>query len=195
MEHWKNSKSEFWRWQRRRDWLTGLMEPLMALFPPGKGGGEGIGYGDKGKGILIHSITDANGMPVVAITTPVALVIRDNKSYQCWTKSESPQACLGNPKRRPKTLAADRGYDARWLRHKLRTRGIRPQIKKRQWKGKKLLGRPIKEIVPRYQQERSFSWLQRKYRRLVVRWERLKVYFDAFLLLACSYLWFSKLVG
>ncbi len=31
---------------------------------------EGIGYGYKGKGILIHSITDANGMPVVAITTP-----------------------------------------------------------------------------------------------------------------------------
>ncbi len=37
----------------------------------------------------------------------------------------------GNPKRRPKTLAADKGYDAKWLRHKLRTKGIRPQIKKR----------------------------------------------------------------
>lgn len=45
------------------------MELLTALFPPGKGGGEGVGYGYKGKGILIHSITDANGMPVVAITT------------------------------------------------------------------------------------------------------------------------------
>ena len=101
----------------------------------------------------------------------------------------------GNPKRRPKTLAADIGYDARWLRKKLRTKGIRPQIKKRQLRGKKPLGRSIKEIVPRYQQERSFSWLQRKYRRLVVRWERLKVCFDAFLLLATSYIWFPKLVG
>ena len=27
----------------------------------------------------------------------------------------------GNPKRRPKTLAAERGYDANWLRQKLRT--------------------------------------------------------------------------
>ena len=26
----------------------------MALFPPGKGGGEGVAYGYKGKGILIH---------------------------------------------------------------------------------------------------------------------------------------------
>ncbi len=42
----------------------------MALFPPGKGGGEGVAYGYKGKGILIHSVTDANGMPVAAITTP-----------------------------------------------------------------------------------------------------------------------------
>jgi len=46
------------------------MEPLTALFPPGKGGGEGVGYGYKGKGVLIHSITDANGMPVVTITPP-----------------------------------------------------------------------------------------------------------------------------
>jgi len=166
----------------------------MALFPPGKGGGEGVGYGYKGKGILIHTITDANGMPVVAITTPA----NGDEKQQVLPMLAQIQLATGrrgNPKRRPKTLAADKGYDAKWLRHKLRTKGIRPQIKKRQWQGKKLIGRPVAEIVPRYQQERSFSWLQRKYRRLVVRWERLKVCFDAFLLLACSYIWFSKLVG
>lgn len=43
---------------------------MTALFPTGIGGGNGVGYGYKGKGILIHSITDANGMPLVAITTP-----------------------------------------------------------------------------------------------------------------------------
>ena len=31
----------------------------------------------------------------------------------------------------PKTLAADKGYDARWLRQSLRAQGMRPQIKKR----------------------------------------------------------------
>ncbi|WP_181245427.1 hypothetical protein [Chroococcidiopsis thermalis] len=41
--------------------------------------------------------------------------------------------------------------------------------RKRHLGGKKPKGRPIKEVVPRYQQERSFSWFQRKYRRLVVR--------------------------
>ncbi|MEH2069669.1 MAG: hypothetical protein V7K47_16160 [Nostoc sp.] len=28
----------------------------MALFPPGKGGGEEIAYGGKGKGVLIHTL-------------------------------------------------------------------------------------------------------------------------------------------
>ena len=167
---------------------------MTALFPPGKDGGEGVGYGYKGKGILRSTITEANGMPVVAATTPAN---GDEKQQVLPMLAQIRLATgkRGNPKRRPKILAADIGYDAKWLRCKLRAKGIRPQIKKRQWKGKKLLGRPIKEIVPRYQQERSFSWLQRKYRRLVVRWERLKICFDAFLLLACSYLWFSRLVG
>ncbi len=75
------------------------------------------------------------------------------------------------------------------------TKGIRPQIKKRQGQGKKLIGRPMKQAVPRYQQERSFSWFQPKYRPLVVRPECLKICFDAFLLLACCYIWFQKLLG
>jgi hypothetical protein len=37
------------------------MAPSMALFPPGKGGGEGVARG--GKGMLIHSLTEGNGMP------------------------------------------------------------------------------------------------------------------------------------
>lgn len=170
------------------------MEPLTVLFPTGIGGGKGVGYGYKGKGILIHSITDANGMPLVAITTPAGGDERQ-QVLPMLARIQLATGKRGNPKRRPRVLAADKGYDARWLRHKLRSKGIRPQLKKRQWRGKKLKGRPIKDIVPRYQQERSFSWFQRKYRRLVVRWERLKVCFDAFLLLATSYIWFPKLVG
>ena len=118
------------------------MEPLMVLFPPGKGGGEGVGYGYKGKGILIHSITDANGMPVVAMTTPANGDERQ-QVLPMLAQRKLVTGKRGNPKRRPKTLAADKGYDARWLRQRLRTKGIRPQIKKRQIKGKKSKGRPI----------------------------------------------------
>nr|WP_264299972.1 hypothetical protein [Nostoc sp. MG11] len=42
----------------------------MALFPPGKGGGEEIAYGGKGKGVLIHTLTEGNGMPLANSTTP-----------------------------------------------------------------------------------------------------------------------------
>ena len=84
---------------------------MTALFPPGKGGGEGVAYGYKGKGILIHSITDANGMPVVAITTPA----NGDERQQVLTMLAQIRLATGkrgNPKRRPKTLAADKGYDA-----------------------------------------------------------------------------------
>ncbi len=132
-------------------------------------------------------------MPLVAITTPANGDERQLLPMLAQIRLATGKR--GNPKRRPKTLAADKGYDARWLRKRLRTKGIRPQIKKRLCRGKKPKGRPIKDIVPPYQQERSFSWFQRKYRRLVIRWERLKVCFDAFLLLACSYIWFPRVSG
>ena len=44
------------------------MAPSMALFPPGKGGGEGVASG--GKGMLIHSLTEGTGMPLAHRTTP-----------------------------------------------------------------------------------------------------------------------------
>jgi len=39
-------------------------------------------------------------------------------------------------------------------------------------------GRPIKKVVPRFQAERTFAWFQKKYRRLVARWERFAACFD-----------------
>jgi hypothetical protein len=100
----------------------------------------------------------------------------------------------GRPRKWPKILAADKGYDAKDLRHRLRTRGIRPQIPKRIWKTKKSRGRPIKKDVPRYQVERTFAWFQRKYRRLVVRWERLAACFNAFLVIAVIHMWVHRLM-
>lgn len=42
----------------------------MALFPPGKGGGEKVAYGHQGKGVLIHTLTEGHGMPLANSTTP-----------------------------------------------------------------------------------------------------------------------------
>jgi len=100
----------------------------------------------------------------------------------------------GRPRKRVKVLAADKGYDSKDLRAALRKRGIRPQVPKRTWKTRKNRGRPIKISVPRFQQERCFAWFQRKYRRLVVRWERISACFNAFISLATIHLWISRIL-
>jgi IS5 family transposase len=61
----------------------------------------------------------------------------------------------GRPRKRLKVLAADKGYDAKDLRWRLRTRGIRPKIPKRAWKRRKPRRRAITQEVPRYQAQRT----------------------------------------
>jgi hypothetical protein len=100
----------------------------------------------------------------------------------------------GRPRTRLKGIATDKGYEAKDLRHRLRTRGSRPQSPKRRGNAQKSRGRPIKQEVPRYQVERTFAWGQRKYRRLVVRWERLAACFTAFLVIAMSHRWVHTLI-
>jgi Transposase DDE domain len=152
----------------------------MAPVPPVTGGGEGVACGRKGKGLRIHPLTDGAGMPLSTRTTPVngderaqVMPLRDTLHLRTGTR--------GRPRKRLKVLAMDQGYDAQDLRHRLRRRGIRPQIPKRGWKSRKPRGRPINTDVPGDQVERTFAWFQRKYRRLVVRWERLAACFNAYL--------------
>jgi hypothetical protein len=132
----------------------------MARFPPGKGGGEGVAHGRKGEGILIHSLTDGAGMPSSTRTTPAtgdegaqvlplldALYIRTGKR--------------GRPRRRLQVLATDQGYEAKDPRHRLRTRGIRPQIPKRVWKTRKPRGRPLgthRRLLQRVSRHRHDSY-------------------------------------
>jgi hypothetical protein len=100
----------------------------------------------------------------------------------------------GRPRKRPQVLAADKGYDSKALCQQLRRRGIRAQLPKRVWKTRKPRGRPLKMDVPRFQAERTFAWFQKKYRRLVVRWERRSVCFNAFLVIAVIHIWIQKLI-
>jgi hypothetical protein len=169
------------------------MAPWMALFPPGKGGGEGVARGGKGKGILIHSRTEGGGMPLANRTTPAhgderaqGLPLLDAVKIRTGKR--------GRPRTRLRVIATEKGYDAKALREKLRKRGSRAQIPKRVWKTKKNRGRPIAKVVPRFQAERTLAWFQKKYRRLVVRWERITACFEAFLALATLHIWVHRLI-
>ena len=165
----------------------------MALFPPGKGGGEGVAHGGKGKGMLIHSLTEGRGMPLVNRTTPA----KGDERAQGVPLLDAVKVHTGKrgrPRKRLKVIATDKGYEAKALRQQLWQRGIRAPIPKRVWKTKKNRGRPIKKVVPRFQAARTFAWFQKKYRRFVVRWERIAACFEAFLAIATIHIWIHRLI-
>ena len=41
----------------------------MAVFPSGKGSGEQVNSGYKGKGVTIHSLVDGEGNPLAVLVT------------------------------------------------------------------------------------------------------------------------------
>jgi len=130
------------------------MAPLTARFPPGKGGGAGVASGGKGKGMLIHSLTDGGGMPLANCITPANGAERD-QVVQLLEAVKLRPGQRGWPRKRFTVIATDKGYDAKALRQIVRKRGIRAQLPKRVWKIKKNRGRWIKKVVPRCQAERS----------------------------------------
>ncbi|MGX9727235.1 MAG: transposase [Candidatus Electronema sp. VV] len=87
-----------------------------------------------------------------------------------------------------------KGYDSEELRKHLRAKGIHPQIPKRR-NAKARRGKPVMMTAPRFQVERTFSWLQKKFRRFAVRWERLPECFNSFLSLGIIVIWMQRLVG
>jgi IS5 family transposase len=109
---------------------------LTVLFPPGKGGGEGVKYGRKGKGIIIHTVVERKGMPLSCGVTPAngnerAMVLKLIDDIHPGTGR------VGRPRKRIRVLAGDKGYDSSELRKHVRKRGIRPQLPKRIWGGRK----------------------------------------------------------
>ena len=85
--------------------------------------------------------------------------------------------------KRPKILSGDKGFDAQWLRNALRKRHIQSAIARR----KTSQGKPRRKLTPvaqqRYKQrwkvERAIGWFD-GFRRLVIRWERLPIVYQAF---------------
>jgi transposase len=89
----------------------------------------------------------------------------------------------GRPRRKPRALVADRGYDHDKYRRLLWARGIRPVIARRGVAHGSGLGRW------RWMVERTIAWLH-QYRRLRVRWERRADIHEGFLKLAvCLITW------
>jgi len=99
-------------------------------------------------------------------------------------------------------LEADKGYDAGWLRMELLRANIFPCIPRRRI-GKPNINRPEQKTVlqffkirsVRWVVERAFSWIKRRCRRLMLRWERLPEVWEAFATMSLIYTWLLNLTG
>lgn len=132
--------------------------------------------------------TDANGLPLGLLTMSAG--VGEVRMAEATLATISVAQKKGRPKSRPRQLIADRGYDSRPLRRRLRERGIRPCIppRRRPSDWKPATGRPLEQFAVEYAHrwpvERTFAWLGHQ-RRLLVRHERKAANFHTFYTLAC----------
>ncbi len=159
----------------------------MALFPSGKGGGELVDYGYKGKGVTNHFLADANGNPVAFSVTAANGSERDEAIKLVDSRANFLKG------RKITYLEADKGYDSLDFRIKLVERFIFPLVGKRGERKKSHIKIYIEKPV-RWRIERLFAWMQKTYRRTVVRWERKLENWKAFLNIACAMRWLKILM-
>ena len=155
---------------------------------PGQKRGSATGPSpvDRGRcGSKYHLLTDAGGVPLAWTLTGA----NRNDGTQLLLLLEAIPPVHGRPgppKRRPRRLVADRGYDQELYRRQLRARGVTPLIARRQTAHGSGLG------SWRWVVERTFAWLH-QYRRLHVRYDRSATTHEALLNLACCLICFRRL--
>jgi transposase len=190
-------------WRRLRDWnkagvWTKLPEVLLAelegagkldwaralidsSFVRARGGGGKTGPSPvdrRTNGSKHQIITDADGVPLTSTTT--AANVPDVVPLIGRVDSIPPvRGKPGRPKRRPRELYGDRGYDSDPKRQQLRRRGIRPRIARRRTAHGSGLGKY------RWYVERTLSWRHND-GRLRVRKDHSPAIHQAFLSLGCA---------
>ena len=122
---------------------------------------------------------DAHGIPLA-----LQLTAANVNDCQCFADRLEALPALkrrgpGRPRRRPRKVHADKGYDFRKCREACRVRGIQHRIARRGMESKERLGRH------RWVVERTFAWLNRQ-RRLLVRFDRQAALYEGFLTLGCA---------
>lgn len=131
-------------------------------------------------------ITEAQGLPL-AFEVTAANVAEVTVGLEVVDRVRVPRP-KGRPRKRPKALAADKGYDSAESRRHLRSRGVQPSIPRRVWpKRKRRPGRPPKvhdATQCRWKVERTHGWLD-NYRHLVTRYDWYTHAYVAFLTIAC----------
>jgi transposase len=160
------------------DWSRTAVD---SSFVRARGGGEQTGPSpvDRSKkGSKHHAIVDSHGIPL-AVTLSAA---NDPDVTQLEAVVDAvPEVAgkPGRPRRRPGELYGNRAYDSDPHRNRLRRRGIKPRLARRNTEHCSGLG-SVRWVV-----ERFFIWLHR-YGRLRVRIDQASEAHNALLQLACA---------
>ena len=143
---------------------------------------------DKGRpGSKHHLLVDREGLPFATAVT--AANVHEGRMLEPLPDAVVPVRTgrRGRPRRRPDKLHADKGSDYRRCRDACVQRGIKHRIARKWIESKHRLGRH------RWVVERTFAWLAR-YRRLIIRCERLVAMHRAFLHLARAMVCWNSLL-
>ena len=135
-----------------------------------------MGQTHGGKTTKRSIVTEAHGWPVFS------LLFAGN-----YSDFKTALPTIGRLFVRPEKLSADRGYDAQWLRNRLRQWHIQSAIPRKNspsgQKRRKLTTAARTIFKNRWKVERGFAWLD-GFRRLVTRWEYYPEIYHAFLSVA-----------
>ena len=167
----------------------------MVFFPGGKGGGELVDYGYKGKGVTTHLLADGEGNPLSFAVTSAKGDERQQVE-KLINQIEEKISRFYLLYRLIPILEADKGYDSNDLRYRLLKRKIFPFIPYRRMGAAKKAAKIVCKLKKwRWKIERAIAWLQRKFRRIVVRWERRIKYWQGLLNFSLIYFWIERLLG
>lgn len=126
---------------------------------------------------------ETHGIPIVATTT------KANAHDQQSALKTIDRLRVGNRRRRPKRVRADKGYDSIAFRRQLRQRGIKPAIDARIYRNRQQASRywndrsEIRYAPCRWKVEQRFACLDQN-RRLNFLYERTRNTYESFLTLA-----------
>jgi putative transposase len=158
-------------------WEWASLDSAMVKAPKG-GDATGPNPTDRGKsGVKRHIVTDEIGVPLAAEIT--AANVHDKRAAVSTVDAIVMRAPRG--RRRPKNLCLDKGYDFDDVEREIRSRGIRPHIRRRGEDRRECRrGRARRWVV-----ERTNAWHNR-FRGLLIRWERKATNYLGLLHLACA---------
>ena len=170
----------------RREAATGLERVLHGReLRSGKKRGDGVGTTKKGKGTKWMVVVDGKGVPLgnhLDSASPAEVTLIETTLQTISVPRSGP----GAPRKKPERLVYDKAADCDALRWRLKQRSIQliAPHRRNRIRPPKQDGRSLRRYKRRWIVERTFAWLG-NFRRLVVRYDRTLLMYNAFFHVAC----------